>query len=78
MALEAVLVAALAQSSLLVGGLIVYAHRFASKTIGLLAAFGAGALLSAVSFDLIPEATDPRRGRDLPGCRSVRRGSLWW
>ena len=57
MALEAVLVAALAQSSLLVGGLIVYAHRFASKTIGLLAAFGAGALLSAVSFDLIPEAS---------------------
>lgn len=55
MALEAFALAALAQSSLLVGGLVVYGYRFSAKTIGWLAAFGAGALISAVSFDLIPE-----------------------
>ena len=55
MPLEAFALAAFAQSSLLFCGLVVYAHRFTARTLGLLAAFGAGALLSAVSFDLIPE-----------------------
>ena len=55
MALEAFLLAAVAQPSLLVGGFVVYGYRFSSKVIGWLAAFGAGALIAAVSFDLIPE-----------------------
>lgn len=56
MAIGAFLLAAFAQSSLLAGGLIVYPFKFSSRVLGWLAAFGAGALLSAVSFDLIPEA----------------------
>ncbi len=58
MAIGAFLLAAFAQSSLLVGGLIVYPFKFPPKVIGWLAAFGAGALLSAVSFDLIPAASE--------------------
>lgn len=57
MALGAFLLAALAQSSLLAGGLIVYPFKIPPKVIGWLAAFGAGALISAVSFDLVPEAS---------------------
>lgn len=57
MALGAFLLAAFAQSSLLVGGLVVYPFRFSAKVIGALAAFGAGVLLSAVSFDLVPQAS---------------------
>ncbi len=56
MAIGAFLLAAFAQSSLLVGGLVVYPFNFSKKVIGALAAFGAGALLSAVSFDLVPQA----------------------
>ncbi len=58
MAIEAVLLAALAQSSLLIAGLVVYRFSFTAKVIGGLAGFGAGALISAVSFDLIPAAAD--------------------
>jgi ZIP family zinc transporter len=58
MAIEAFLLAAFAQSSLLVSGLVVYRFTFSPKVIGCLAGFGAGALISAVSFDLIPEATE--------------------
>ncbi len=58
MAIEAILLAALAQSSLLIAGLIVYGVSFSTKVIGGFAGFGAGALISAVAFDLIPEAAD--------------------
>ncbi|MCZ6457068.1 MAG: hypothetical protein O6650_07460 [Actinobacteria bacterium] len=58
MAIEAVLLAALAQSSLLIAGLVVYRFSFTAKVIGGLAGFGAGALISAVSFELIPAAAD--------------------
>ena len=58
MALEAVLLAALAQSSLLIAGLVVYRFSFTVKVIGGLAGFGAGALISAVAFDLVPGAAD--------------------
>ena len=56
MALEAVLLATLAQSSLLIAGFVVYRFSFTVKVIGGLAGFGAGALIGAVAFDLIPEA----------------------
>src|SRR3954453_14795549 len=46
---------ALAASSLVVGGLLGTAGPWPSRLIGLVLAFGAGALISAVSFDLAEE-----------------------
>jgi ZIP family zinc transporter len=56
--LQALALGGLAQSSLLLSGLAVYWVRPSAKVIGCLAGFGAGALVSAVAFDLIPETTD--------------------
>jgi zinc transporter, ZIP family len=47
----------LAQSSLLVAGLVVCWVTVPTKVIGILGGFGAGAMIAAVSFDLLPEAT---------------------
>jgi ZIP family zinc transporter len=46
----------LAQSSLLVAGLLVCWVKVPTKIIGILGGFGAGAMIAAVSFDLLPEA----------------------
>ena len=46
----------LAQSSLLVGGLLVCWVTVPTKLIGILGGFGAGAMIAAVSFDLLPES----------------------
>jgi ZIP family zinc transporter len=46
---------ALAASSLVIGALLGVARRWPSRLIGLVLAFGAGALISAVSFDLAEE-----------------------
>lgn len=54
--LQAFALGGLAQSSLLLAGLAVYWVRPSTKVIGCLAGFGAGALISAVAFDLVPEA----------------------
>jgi ZIP family zinc transporter len=56
--LEAVLLGAAAQSSLVLSGLVVYGVRVPQKVVGALAGFGAGALVSAIAFDLIPEGED--------------------
>ena len=40
---------------LILSGLVVYVVRVPPKVIGALAGFGAGALISAIAFDLIPE-----------------------
>lgn len=53
--LNAILLGAAAQSSLILSGLVVYAVRVPPKVIGALAGLGAGALVSAIAFDLIPE-----------------------
>jgi zinc transporter, ZIP family len=53
--LEAALLGALSQSSLILSGLAVYAVRVPPKVIGGMAGFGAGALIAAIAFDLIPE-----------------------
>jgi zinc transporter, ZIP family len=53
--LEAVLLGAVAQSSLILSGLVVYGVTVPSKVIGALAGFGSGALIAAIAFDLIPE-----------------------
>jgi zinc transporter, ZIP family len=54
--LEALLLGGVAQSSLLLSGLLVYWVKVPRVLVGILAGFGAGALVSAISFDLIPEA----------------------
>ena len=46
----------LAQSSLLFAGLVVCWVTVPTKLVGILAGFGAGAMIAAVSFDLLPEA----------------------
>lgn len=54
--LEAFGLGALAQSSLLLAGLLVCWVAVPRRLIGILAGFGAGALIAAVSFDLLAEA----------------------
>lgn len=54
--LEALLVGALAQSSLVLAALLVYGLTISSRVVGQLAGLGAGALLGAAAFQLVPEA----------------------
>ena len=54
--IQAALLGALAQASLLLSGLAVYVVRVPSRVVGVLAGYGAGALLGAIAFDLIPES----------------------
>src|SRR3954463_10594412 len=49
---------ALAASSLVIGALLGLARPWPSTSVGLVLAFGAGALISAVSFDLAEEGVD--------------------
>ena len=49
-------IGALAQASLLLSGLAVYVVRVPRRAVGILAGYGAGALLGAIAFDLIPES----------------------
>jgi ZIP family zinc transporter len=46
----------LAQSSLLLAGLLACWVTVPTKVVGILGGFGAGAMIAAVSFDLLPEA----------------------
>jgi ZIP family zinc transporter len=55
-AAEAFALGAIAQTSLLVAGLMVYVLRLSDRAVGQLAGLGAGALLGATAFDLVPEA----------------------
>ena len=55
-ALEAFAVGVLAQSSLLLAGLVACWVAVPRRLVGVLAGFGAGAMLAAISFDLIAEA----------------------
>ena len=54
--LKAIALGTLAQSALLLSGLFVYWIDFPPKFVGILAGFGAGALIEAVAFDLVAEA----------------------
>jgi ZIP family zinc transporter len=54
-ALEALGVGLVAQSSLLIAGVIVCWLTIPQKLVGVLAGFGAGAMIAAISFDLLPE-----------------------
>ncbi len=52
----AALVGALAQASLILSGLAVYVVHVPRRLVGILAGYGAGALIGAIAFDLIPES----------------------
>lgn len=54
--LQAFALGAIAQSSLLLSGFLPYVLRIPDRIIGILAGIGAGALIAAVAFDLVPEA----------------------
>jgi zinc transporter, ZIP family len=53
---------ALAASSLVIGALIALRFHISTRAIGLIMGFGAGVLISAVSFDLIEEASSKSSG----------------
>jgi zinc transporter, ZIP family len=52
----------LAAFSLVIGAVLALAVRISLRTIGLIMAFGAGVLISAISFDLVEEATQKSTG----------------
>ena len=52
-------------SSLVIGAIVALVFRIGQRTIGLIMGFGAGVLISAVSFDLVEEAADKSSGH---GC----------
>jgi ZIP family zinc transporter len=54
--LQAFALGAIAQSSLLLSGLLPFVVRIPDRIVGILAGLGAGALIGAVAFDLVPEA----------------------
>lgn len=64
--LNAFLWGALATSSLLLGGVLACNVALSRRTLGLLMAFGAGTLISAVSFELVFESVQRSRGSGLP------------
>ena len=57
----------LAASSLLVGGLLVLRVRVSDRTLGLIMAFGAGVLISAVAYELVEEAFATSKGGGVAG-----------
>jgi ZIP family zinc transporter len=56
--LQAFALGAMAQSSLLLSGIIPFFLRIPDRIVGILAGIGAGALIAAVAFDLVPETID--------------------
>ena len=54
--LNAFVFSVLAQAPLILGGLLVYWFRIPTKVVGWLGGFGAGALFSAIAFNLIAQA----------------------
>src|SRR3954462_9570973 len=54
----------LAASSLVFGAIVALVVPIGLRAIGLIMAFGAGVLISAVAFDLVEEAADKSTGRE--------------
>jgi ZIP family zinc transporter len=52
----------LAAFSLVIGALVALRFRISLRVIGLIMAFGAGVLISAVAFDLVEEAASKAHG----------------
>ncbi len=66
---NAFLFSALAQAPLILGGLIVYWFRVPTKIVGWLAGLGAGAMVSAIAYNLVTQA-------DMAGMPTVIGGML--
>lgn len=64
--LNALLWGILATSSLIVGGLIASSFSLGKRTLGIIMAFGAGTLISAVSYELVFEAVKLAKGSGFP------------
>jgi zinc transporter, ZIP family len=56
----------LATSSLIIGGILATRITFSKRALGIIMAFGAGTLISAVSYELIFEAVKLARGTGFP------------
>ena len=68
--LEALGWGAVAASSLLIGALLGLLRPWPTRAIGLVLGFGAGALISAVSFELAEDGVRDRRRRPPSGSGS--------
>ena len=63
----------LAGSSLILGGVLALALPIRERLLGLIMAFGAGVLISAVAYELVAEAVETSdRARRSPRARSRR------
>ena len=58
---------ALATSSLILGGIIASRFTLRKRVLGIIMAFGAGTLISAVSYELVYEAIKLAKGTGFPG-----------
>jgi zinc transporter, ZIP family len=73
----------LAASSLVIGSLVAIWLKISLRLIGLIMAFGAGVLISAVAFDLVEEAADKSSGHGavalglFVGCGVFFGGDTW-
>ena len=56
----------LATSSLLIGGMIASRFNLGKRTLGIIMAFGAGALISAVTYELVYESIKIGKGTGFP------------
>lgn len=65
--LDAFLWGLLATSSLIIGGSIATRFTLSNRTIGIIMGFGAGTLISAISYELIFEAVKIGKGTGFPG-----------
>ncbi|HWS59583.1 MAG TPA: hypothetical protein VN182_01505 [Flavobacterium sp.] len=65
--LDAFLWGLLATSSLIIGGAIAIRFTLSNRAIGIIMGFGAGALISAISYELIFEAVKLGKGTGFPG-----------
>ena len=63
--IDALLAGLLAASSLLIGAGIAMVHQVTQRTLGLIMAFGAGVLISAVAYDLVADAVEFADGRSV-------------
>ncbi|HEX6875112.1 MAG TPA: ZIP family zinc transporter, partial [Nocardioidaceae bacterium] len=59
---ESFLWGAVAASSLVVGGVLAFVLPVSARLLGLVMAFGAGVLISAVAYDLVQEAFETSAG----------------
>ena len=64
--LNAFLIGLLATSSLVIGGIIASRISLSNRTIGIIMGFGAGTLISAISYELIFEAVQIAKGTGFP------------